>query len=85
MGFWIREAIGWLLMLVGLYGYWIALAFLATQPARLIEGSTTAIMATMLFRGGLQLVRISAAARVVLQSNGRPAKNQPASTKKSDR
>ena len=85
MGYWIREVVGWIFILAGLYGFWIALAFLATQPSRLIEGGTTSIMATVLFRGGLQLVRISAAARVVLNAN--PPSTVPSSTssKKSDR
>lgn len=82
MGFWIREIAGWLLILLGIYGYWIALAFLATQPSRLIEGATTAFMSTMLFRGGLLLVRISAAARAVLHAR---EKDSSSSTTKSDR
>lgn len=82
MGFWIREIVGWLLLLLGIYGYWIALAFLAAQPSRLIEGATTAFMSTMLFRGGLLLVRISAAARAVLQSK---PKIPGSPTTKSDR
>jgi hypothetical protein len=82
VGFWIREIVGWLLILLGIYGYWIALAFLATQPSRLIEGATTAFMSTMLFRGGLLLVRISAAARAILQSKG---KSLTSTTPKSDR
>jgi hypothetical protein len=67
IGYWIREIVGWLFVVVGLYGYWITLAFLAAQPARLIEGSTTAVLSTVLFRGGLSLVRVATAARVVLQ------------------
>lgn len=82
MGFWIREIVGWLLIAMGIYGYWIALAFLATQPSRLIEGATTAFMSTMLFRGGLLLVRISAAARAVLHSSEKSARTP---TTKSDR
>jgi hypothetical protein len=76
LGYWIREIVGWLFVLAGLYGYWITLAFLAAQPARLIEGTTTAVIATMLFRGGLSLVRVATAARVVL------TQRVPASVKK---
>lgn len=68
MAFWIRELVGWGLMGLGLYGYWITLAFLAAQPARLIEGSTAAVVSTMIFRGGLSLIRVATAARIVLQS-----------------
>jgi predicted Na+-dependent transporter len=66
--FWIREFVGWILVLVGLYGYWITLAFLAAQPARLIEGTTTAFVSTILFKGGLSLVRVATAARILVQS-----------------
>ncbi|MBY0586326.1 hypothetical protein K2X85_04070 [bacterium] len=68
LGFWVREIIGWCLVALGIYGFWITLAFLAVQPARLIEGSTTAVVSTVLFRGGLSLIRVATAARIVLQS-----------------
>lgn len=66
LSFWTREIIGWLLVGLGLYGYWIALAFLAAVPARLIEGGIAAGVSTMIFRGGLQLIRVATAARVVI-------------------
>ena len=65
MSFWVREIVGWMLVGLGIYGFWITLAFLASQPARLIEGSTTAIVSTMIFRGGISLIRVATAARIV--------------------
>ena len=62
---WIREIVGWLLLAVGMYGFWIALAFLASQPARIIEGAIVGGASTVIFRGGLALVRIASAARVL--------------------
>ena len=64
-GLWIREIVGWLFVALGVYGYWICLAFLAQTPPQLIQGGILAGVATVLFRGGLALVRVSAAARVV--------------------
>lgn len=77
MGHWLREIAGWILILLGLYGYWIALAFLAAQPARLIEGGTMAAVSTMLFRGGLLLVRVVTAARIVERGSKHSAVEGP--------
>lgn len=64
-GLWIREIVGWLFVALGVYGYWICLAFLAQSPPQLIQGGILAGVSTVLFRGGLALVRVSAAARIV--------------------
>lgn len=71
MSFWMREIAGWSLLALGLFGFWISLAFLASQPARLIEGTTAAVASTVIFRGGLLLIRLSTAARLVARSRAK--------------
>ena len=67
MGFWVREIIGWVLVLVGLAGYLICFAdFLARD--RVIGAGILAGISTMIFRGGIHLVKVSTAARVVVHS-----------------
>lgn len=65
MGFWIREIVGWLLVLLGLFAYLVCFAnFLAED--KVIGAGILAGMGTMVFRGGLHLVKVATAARVVL-------------------
>ena len=67
MSFWIREIVGWLFMLTGLLGYVVCLGvFLLNE--RVVEAGILAGVSTMLFRGGLHLVKVATAARVVLQA-----------------
>ena len=58
----IRELIGWLLVLVGLalIGLLVALAI----KRNVLEAMALSIPATVVFRSGIGLVRMSAAARV---------------------
>ena len=58
----IREFIGWLLVLVGLalIGLLVALAI----KRNVLEAMALSIPATVVFRSGIGLVRMSAAARV---------------------
>jgi hypothetical protein len=73
MSFWIREIFGWLFMLAGLLGYVVCLgAFLLRD--RVIEAGILAGVSTMLFRGGLHLVKVATAARVVIQARRTQAK-----------
>ncbi len=67
----IREFIGWLLVLVGLalIGLLVALAI----KRNVLEAMALSIPATVVFRSGIGLVRMSAAARVAT----RLSKNKP--------
>ena len=58
----IREIVGWLLVLVGLglIGVVVALAV----RRQMIEAMALSLPATIVFRSGIGLVRLSAAARV---------------------
>lgn len=69
-GAWAREIVGWLFVALGLYGFYICLAFLASQPPQLIQGGIIAGTSTVVFRGGLALVRMSAAVRIVARAAG---------------
>lgn len=62
------ELAGWLFVALGLYGYWICLAYIASATPRVIEAAIVAGVSTMLFRGGLVFVRIAIAARIVGRS-----------------
>ena len=60
-GLFVREIIGWALMLLGLSVFRVSLQYLGA--GLVIEGMIAAIIGIMPFRGGLQLVKVAVAAR----------------------
>jgi hypothetical protein len=73
MSFWIREIFGWLFMIAGLLGYIVCLGVFLLND-RVVEAGILAGVSTMLFRGGLHLVKVATAARVVIQARRVQAK-----------
>ena len=61
--FTIREILGWALIIIGLLFVRSAFEFLDTQ--KVVEASVTVLAASFVFRGGIHLVKMSIAARIV--------------------
>ncbi len=61
--FTIREILGWALIIIGLLFVRSAFDFLDTQ--KVVEASVTVLAASFVFRGGIHLVKMSIAARIV--------------------
>ena len=59
----IREAIGWGLLVLGLYFFRVTMNYL--NYAAIIEGFICAVIGLVVFRCGLQLVKVSVAARAL--------------------
>lgn len=59
----IREIIGWLLIVVSLGIFWSGYTFL--KDGGVIEGLLHSVVGVMLFRGGLQLVKVAVAAKAL--------------------
>ena len=86
MRFWIREAAGTALVLLGLFVFYLCLALLqatdaAGRPApRLLEAVVVMIVGIFVFRGGIHLLKVAVAARICLAAAepvaGRPAKGR---------
>jgi hypothetical protein len=70
MRFWGREIAGWLLLLMGLYVFLTCYAMLANidQPPRILEAGPLVVIGFVVFRGGIHLLKVAAAARVCLQA-----------------
>ena len=60
-GLFARELVGWALMLAGLKVFWISVQYL--NYSQIIEGFIIFMIGYVLFRSGLQLVKVSVAAR----------------------
>jgi hypothetical protein len=70
MRFWFRELAGWVLVLLGLACFAIALAFCTIHY--LFEAWVAAIIGIFVFRGGIHLLKVAVAARVCMQAQKGP-------------
>ena len=66
MLYWIRELLGWVLMLLGLAFFWGCLSFVNT--GQVVEASILAGVGIFVFRGGIHLMKVAVAARIYLKS-----------------
>ena len=62
MGFWIRELLGWVLLLLGLALMREAILFVTSR--QVVEGATLALMGIIVFRAGIHLLKVAVAARI---------------------
>ncbi len=80
MRFWIREIMGWLLVLVGLLLFYICVAILL-GPHDIVEAMSISVLGIFVFRGGIHLLKVAVAARIAMQAHAEsarpPAKKQP--------
>jgi hypothetical protein len=81
--FWVREILGWVLVVIGLYLFMVTVAILLTQPPqhpRILEAPALVIIGIIVFRGGIHLLKVAVAARVCMQTQTE-AKKEPAAEK----
>ncbi len=77
MRFWVREIAGWLLVLIGLFVFWVSLSMLLANPPRLLEVGPTIFIGFIVFRGGIHLLKVAMAARVCLHAQAEMAAPGP--------
>jgi hypothetical protein len=70
MIFWIREVVGWLLIVLGLLVFFTCYRIL-TEGHSILEGSALALVGIIVFRGGIHLLKIAVAARICLETQAR--------------
>jgi len=68
MRFWIREIAGWLLVLLGLYIFWIVLSITLTNPPLYISAGPLTVIGIFIFRGGIHLLKVAVAARICMKA-----------------
>ncbi len=76
MSFRVREAAGWALVLLGLYVFYLCYLFL--RDARLIETGSLVVIGVIVFRGGIQLLKVAVAARICRETQEQLAPPRPA-------
>ncbi len=82
MRYWIREIAGWLLLLVGLAIFYVAITSILSPLHLYIGGSILTLIGFIVFRGGIHLLKVAVAARVCLQTqavvrNAKPGPTPP--------
>ena len=78
MRFWVREAFGWLLVLLGLFVFYTCYALLTNATlARLIECGPLMFIGIFIFRGGIHLLKVAVAARICLQAEEKLRPERP--------
>lgn len=75
MRFWLREIAGCFLVLLGLFFFWCCLAMLLTERPQYIQAGPLTLIGIIVFRGGIHLLKVAVAARIVLAAE-RQARRQ---------
>lgn len=66
IGYIIREAAGWLLVLTGLWVFWLSLSML--REGLILRAPPVAFIGFIIFRGGIHLLKVAVAARTSQQA-----------------
>ena len=69
MRFWIREIMGWLLVGLGLFVFYMCVVLLFNHY--ITEVGMVFIIGIVVFRGGIHLLKVAVAARICLQAQGK--------------
>lgn len=70
--FWIREIAGWILVLFALYLIRVGLQFaMELENPKIVESAVISFAGLGVLRAGILLIRVSTAARIVAQREGR--------------
>jgi hypothetical protein len=83
--FWAREIVGWILLALGLVGFY-GCAVLIFNTTHITETVFLTVISIFLFRGGVHLIKVAVAARICQQAQERvfadraPAAAPPART-----
>jgi hypothetical protein len=67
MSFWVREVAGWLLILLGLFIFYICVQILLSDAPMLLQSGPISLIGIFVFRGGIHLLKVSVAARVAMR------------------
>jgi hypothetical protein len=69
MIYWIRELLGWALVAAGLFVFYVTLRALLQDGPYILEGGWMLAIGFIIFRGGLQVLKVSLAGRVCAQAH----------------
>ena len=73
--FWLREIAGWLLVALGLFGFYVC--FVLILYRQILEAGSATVISVVMFRGGIHLLKVAVAARVCMQAAEKVAEQRP--------
>jgi hypothetical protein len=73
--YWSREIAGWLLLILGLCGFYVCFALLLGHHT--LDAVPLVFISFIVFRGGIQLIKVAIAARICAQAQEQLAKAGP--------
>jgi hypothetical protein len=75
--FYVREVMGWVLMVLGLWLFYQSYVFVMNK--NFIGSGPTVLMGIVVFRGGIHLLKVAVAAKVCRQApvEARPSASRP--------
>ena len=68
MNYWSREVAGWMLVVIGLFVYYRCYTLLTGGNHYILEGIALAFAGTIVFRGGIHLLKVAVAAQAVIET-----------------
>ena len=75
--FWIREVVGWALVILGLWLFYLSY-FVLLKNGYIVQSGPTVLMGIVVFRGGIHLLKVAVAAKVCQQA---PAETRPSAAR----
>lgn len=68
MHFWVREIAGWLLVGLGLFVFYLCVGELMTEYPHYVQVGPLTLIAIIIFRGGIHLLKVAVAARICMKA-----------------
>ena len=69
MRFWIREVLGWFLVALGLFAFYMCVVLLFNHS--IIEVGPMFVIGIVVFRGGIHLLKVAVAARICMEAQAK--------------
>jgi hypothetical protein len=79
MRFWIREIMGWLLVGLGLFAFYMCVVLLFNHSV--IEVGPLFVIGIVVFRGGIHLLKVAVAARICMDAMEKMEGSSPMKSK----
>jgi hypothetical protein len=87
MSFWLREIVGWALLVLGLLAFWLCYDWLTRDGSpgspvpMLFQAVPLLVIGVVLFRGGIHLLKVAVAARLCRDTQDVLARQRRAPTR----
>jgi hypothetical protein len=75
MRYWLREAAGWGLVVIGLFAFYACYAMLLA--GQVVEAGAFTVVGIFIFRGGIHLLKMAVAAQVCMEAQRRSNIEEP--------